>query len=254
MFCLRLEHHALYPCIYFPRKSYIGNVSLSGFPGIIGAIDGSHIEIEKPHREPDAWNDRHGKHSINLTAVCDSDGKIIYYNVGAPGSFHDARVLRLSDLPDLLCSLPDQFHIIGELLCCSKFLNPIVYDLVTGDSAYGITKQLLVPYPNNGHLSDSQTRFNFHLSSNRIIIENCFAHLKNRFKRIHTLLKTKSLERATVIIRACIHLHNYITITTTSQPESETLSDSYLLPVSNPASILTGRDKRNHICAHLYNQ
>jgi len=45
------------------------------YPGIVGAIDGSPIRIQKPKDEPDVWIDRKGIHSINLTAVVDALGR-----------------------------------------------------------------------------------------------------------------------------------------------------------------------------------
>jgi hypothetical protein len=163
----------------------------NGFPGIVGAVDGTHIEISKPLVEPDLWIDRHGKHSINLTAVCDASSRILFYRVGDPGSYHDSRVRRISTLPELLDKLSPKYHIIG-------------------DSAYPLDSHLLTPYRDTGSLTFEQKTFNYHLSANRMVIENCFGLLKNKFPRIHNMLQVRSIQQAVLVIRACIHLHNYI--------------------------------------------
>lgn len=41
----------------------------NGFPGIVGAIDGTHISIMKPLEEPDSWIDKKENHSIGVTAA-----------------------------------------------------------------------------------------------------------------------------------------------------------------------------------------
>jgi hypothetical protein len=48
--------------------------------------------------------------------VVNSAEEIIYYSVGSPGSYHDARVLRRTSLVEKLEALPKQYHILGELL------------------------------------------------------------------------------------------------------------------------------------------
>lgn len=89
-----------------------------GFPGVIGAIDGTHVEIRKPSREPDGWVDRQGKRTMHVLAVCDADARFIYHCIGCPGAFHDARVLRLSGLPEKLDKVGmfgTQFHLVGKI-------------------------------------------------------------------------------------------------------------------------------------------
>ncbi|XP_023240575.1 putative nuclease HARBI1, partial [Centruroides sculpturatus] len=70
-------------------------MSLGGFPGVIGAIDGTHIPIIAPSlNDPDhkefTYINRKGYHSINIQIVCDSNIKIISINAKFPGSAHDS--------------------------------------------------------------------------------------------------------------------------------------------------------------------
>lgn len=70
----------------------------NGFPGVIGALDGTHISIKAPTDNPQSYINRKGYYSLQLQAVCDSDMKFLNCFCGYAGSCHDARVLRNSDL------------------------------------------------------------------------------------------------------------------------------------------------------------
>lgn len=43
-----------------------GFFAISGFPKVIGAIDGTHIKIPTPHKNPECYVNRKGHHSIQL--------------------------------------------------------------------------------------------------------------------------------------------------------------------------------------------
>ena len=65
-------------------------------PGIIGAIDGSHIRLSNiPNNDNDFIN-RKGYPSLQLQVISDLDLMIMDCYVGWPGSTHDARVWRNS--------------------------------------------------------------------------------------------------------------------------------------------------------------
>jgi hypothetical protein len=48
------------------------------FPNVIGAIDGTHVRIKRPHDFPDNYVNRKSVHSLNVLAVCDSDAIFTY--------------------------------------------------------------------------------------------------------------------------------------------------------------------------------
>ena len=70
-------------------------------PQIVGAIDGSHIEINAPSEIKEDYYNRKQHYSVNLQAIVDSNLKFMNVSVGYPASIHDPRVLRLSGLYDL---------------------------------------------------------------------------------------------------------------------------------------------------------
>ncbi|KAJ8909315.1 hypothetical protein NQ315_003484 [Exocentrus adspersus] len=74
----------------------------SGFPGVIGIIDGTHIKIPAPKENSAAYINRKNVHSIQLQVVCNQKRKFTHCYVGQPGSMHDQCVLRVSPLRHIL--------------------------------------------------------------------------------------------------------------------------------------------------------
>ena len=86
------------PVAAFERKT--------GFPRVIGCVDGNVGAIRGPSNNRDAYISRKSHASFQLQAVCDS--QLIFTNIytGNAGSVHDARVYRTSDLKSQLETNP----------------------------------------------------------------------------------------------------------------------------------------------------
>lgn len=69
-----------------------------GLPNIYGCVDGSLIRFEPLRIFEAGFVDRHQNHSVNLTVVCGPRYQFFFACAFAPGSWHDARVLRASNL------------------------------------------------------------------------------------------------------------------------------------------------------------
>ena len=143
-----------------------------GFPGVLGAIDGSYIPVKRPRKNPEQYINRKGFHSLQLQVICDAD--MLFTNVfcSYPGSVHDARVFRNSSIfqdaeanPDVL--FPRNTHLIG-------------------DSAYPLKVWVLTPFRDNGRLTRRQRRYNFVHSSTRMIVERSLSLYKGRFRKTDT--------------------------------------------------------------------
>ncbi len=76
---------------------------IAGFPGVVGAIDGTRVCIISPTVNEEAYVDRKGLHSINVHVVFDAAYKILDLVPKWPGSTHDSLVLSESGLT-WLCS------------------------------------------------------------------------------------------------------------------------------------------------------
>lgn len=160
-----------------------------GFPAVLGAIDATHIQIHPPDKHSQAYVNRKSYHSLILQAVCLPDMTFSNCYCGWPGSVHDSRVLRNSDLWNEGLIACGEHHIIG-------------------DGAYPIKSWLLTPYRDNGNLTAQQKRYNYIHSSTRTVIERAFGLLKGRFRRLH-FIEVKKLQTACGIMLACCILHNF---------------------------------------------
>jgi hypothetical protein len=181
--------------IYLPLHENVKNKIMDdfytsyNFPNVLGAIDGTHIRIVAPHEHPQAYVNRKKFHSIILQGLCARNLQFLHVVAGWPGSVHDARVLRNSDIWNI----------------CPNWCGPDNH--IIGDGAYPLQTWLLKPFRNNGHLTRTQRRYNFHLSSARAAIERAFGLLKGRFRRL-LLLDTKSIKTAVDTIMVCCIFHN----------------------------------------------
>ena len=89
--------------IFMPRNyNEMCNIKVAGFPGVIGSIDGSHIQIIAPHKDEFAYVNRKKIHSINILGICNAN--LLFLDVVAkwPESSHDSFILQTSQVNDHL--------------------------------------------------------------------------------------------------------------------------------------------------------
>jgi len=125
-------------------------------------------------------------------AVCNHKAHFTHCFAGHPGSVHDQRVFRLSELQEWLGNpekFPDDCHILG-------------------DAAYKLHQNVIVPYRDNGYLTSRQKNFNICHSSARVAIERAFGLLKTRFRSIRTVLAMDRCDLIPMFIIACCVMHN----------------------------------------------
>ena len=197
--CKAIVRHLMNEFIKFPTGQKAQAVMEAferkrGFPGILGAIDGTHIPIKAPNHNHEQYINRKGFFSVQLQIVCDADLLITDTFCGYPGSVHDARVFRNSPLYREVEVNPDNYfpgnsHILG-------------------DAAYPLKRWLLTPFRDNGHLTARQRRYNVAHSSTRMVVERSIGLLKNRFRKLKTMMDIdKTGDIPEVIVASCI-LHN----------------------------------------------
>ena len=67
---------------------------VSGIPGIVGCIDGTHVQIQAPSENEYLFVNRKDYHSINVQIAWDANYTIINLVARWPGSTQDSRILR----------------------------------------------------------------------------------------------------------------------------------------------------------------
>ncbi|XP_008210259.1 putative nuclease HARBI1 [Nasonia vitripennis] len=123
-----------------------------GFPKVLGAVDGTHIQIAAPKRDSQSYINRKSVHSIQLQVICNDRLEFIHCYVGLPRSVHDMRVFKYSGVQQRFNSqcFPQNSHLLG-------------------DSAYSIQNHVMVPYRDDGYLTLDQIHFNRILSGTRMM-------------------------------------------------------------------------------------
>ena len=135
-------------------------------------------------------------------AICSRPPLLLYQHLyGWPGSVHDARVFKNSDL-----------YRKGENgsldPTTGKIINGVKAPLVVlGDPACPLLPWLMKPYTDNGRLTPAAKPCNYRLSRGRIVVENAFDRLKGQWRY---LLKRNDAQVQHIphVIAACVTLHN----------------------------------------------
>ncbi|XP_067646055.1 putative nuclease HARBI1 [Eurosta solidaginis] len=164
-----------------------------GIPGVIGAVDGTHIQMIRPSKDEHLFFNRKLKHSINAMIICDHKMQIRAVNGKFGGASHDSHIWNLSAEREYLRT---------------AYENGDTGQRILGDSGYPLEPWLLTPYRNSAEDSD-ENFFNQKHSKGRSLIERVFGVLKGRFR---CLLASRELHYAPAkvvqILNVCCALHN----------------------------------------------
>ncbi|XP_059226785.1 putative nuclease HARBI1 isoform X1 [Stomoxys calcitrans] len=188
----------------------------TGFPGIIGCVDGTHVRFKGPGNDvKHLYYNRKGYYSINAMVICDHNMKIICVDGRHPGANHDAFIWEAST---------------ADLKLQNDFDRGKRNFWILGDGGYKLKPFLMTPYRNPRDLAE--TRYNRKHASARNVVERCFGLLKNRFRCI---IGSRGLhyspEKATQIINACCALHNMcITYKCIEEPTDPYINPDITMP------------------------
>ena len=137
---------------------------------VLGAIDGTHIQISGQSFCNESYINRKGFTSVIIQAVCDYQYAFADCYCGWPVSVHDSRVFQNSDILSRIEE--DEMDMFPE----GTFL--------IRDRAYQIRTWMLTPYKDRTTLKDYQAKYNYIQSATRNTIERAFPMLKGRFNRL----------------------------------------------------------------------
>ena len=97
--------------------------------------------------------------------------------------------------------------------------------VLVADDAFGLKTHMMKPYPTQ-NLSLHQRVFNYRLSRARRVIENAFGIAASRF-RIFRRPIVANVQKVTLVTKAVVALHNFLTITNSS-PNSKYYPRNYI--------------------------
>ena len=111
------------------RRKQAEFMEIGGFPGVVGAIDGTHIRIVAPREYEAEYVNRKNFHSINAQFVFDAKYRILDVVAKWPGATHDGRI----------------WNECGVKVMFDRRIVPAGCHLL-GDSGYPCQRCLLTPY------------------------------------------------------------------------------------------------------------
>ena len=136
-----------------------------------------------------------------MQAVVEENLILLDTSIGYPGSVHDTRLLRNTDL----FRKAENGDILRELVVSidGNHIRP----LLLGYGAYPLLPWLLKPYANNVALIPTQQHYNRVFSSERVVVERAFGIRKGRWRILLKKRDNKFINVPYVILACCI-LHN----------------------------------------------
>lgn len=183
----RVIHHTIVaitdPLVakFVPKSpsAYRSNKRFAHFPHCIGAVDVALIETVRPKQNQKLYYSvKHQSHGIKLQACVAPDGVCIDFQIGWPGSIHDKKCFDESRLLNRLtwqCMEEDGSMTVKHYGC----LFDRGYTGVQNENYREavVTKRK----PRGGELSDADLERNRKIESDRVIVENYFMRLRQRF-------------------------------------------------------------------------
>ncbi|KAL4112956.1 hypothetical protein QTP88_016668 [Uroleucon formosanum] len=174
------------------------------FPNCIGAIDGKHIRVIKPHGSGSHYFNYKHFFSVVLLAVVDSNYCFTFIDVGSFGKDSDPTIFKNSTLYKKLQN--DSLNIPKPNLIRGIQI-PMPYAFV-GDEAFGLSTNMLRPYAGKC-LPINKRIFNYRLSRARRYVECAFGILSNKWRIFHRAIDV-DIELAIDIVKCCCVLHNFV--------------------------------------------
>lgn len=169
------------------RRTMQAFYSRAKMPGIIGAVDCTHVAIQSPGSDDaEIYRNRKGFFSINVQLVCEPTGYITDVVARWPGSVHDSTIFDNSQLRAML-----------ETQQTNRCL--------VGDGGYACRRYMLTPL--NNPVTAAERSYNAAQILARNCIERTIGMLKRRFPALKYGLRLK-LSNTLPVIVACVILHN----------------------------------------------
>ncbi len=153
---------------------------------MIGCLDGSQVRVMPPALDEASYVNQHHVHSINMALVAGPDYRFYFVSTRAPGSWHDAWVLRTSHLWE---SFEEQNRLPFPTAC------------LLADSAYPLRNWLITPVAGQEDNRQVQRFCSAHARP-RATIERAIGVFESRFRCLHNGIRQRDMTDASKTIKA----------------------------------------------------
>ncbi|KAK7904682.1 hypothetical protein WMY93_017289 [Mugilogobius chulae] len=176
------------------------------FPNCLGALDGKHVQIEKPANSGSQYFNYLKFFSIVLLALVDADYRFRVIHVGDYGRSSDGGVYAGSALG--IGMEGGTLHVPPNAPLPGAVEEDALPYVMVADAAFPLKTYMMRPYPgpvNNHHMRI----YNYRLSRARMVVENAFGILATRWRVLYTRISVQPKNVDAIVIACCI-LHNYL--------------------------------------------
>lgn len=163
---------------------------LCGVEGVIGAIDGCHIRVQRPAVRGGDYMNEKSYYSVLLQGIVDEQGCFIDIFAGPPGRVDDTRMLRASTFFTEWQKNMGEYHLLGDS----------TYD--HQDFPFIVT-----PKHADEELTKDDLQHNAKIGRGRVVVDQAFGRMKCKWRRLRDL-QTSRIDSAVMIIMAGCFLHN----------------------------------------------
>jgi len=134
-------HYVRLPSTAEERRSVMSGFYLfSGMPGVIGAVDCTHVPIQSPGgEEAEIFRNRKGYFSINVQLISDNSGYVSDVVARWPGCVHDSTIFDNSHVCTLMeTAAPGDGYLLGDggYPCRRYLLTPLLNPTTNAEKAY----------------------------------------------------------------------------------------------------------------------
>ncbi|XP_046862206.1 protein ALP1-like [Xenia sp. Carnegie-2017] len=154
------------------------------FPNCIGALDGKHNAIQALRNSGSLYFNYKKHFSLVLMALCDSQYKFIFVDIGEAGRWSDGGVFANSQFGSAF--LNGEMHLPADEPLPGT--NESLPYTVVADEAFPLKTWMMQPYP--GRVLDCLQKrvFNYRLSRARRTIENTFGIMVSKWRILKTTI------------------------------------------------------------------
>ncbi|MCO5614977.1 hypothetical protein L7F22_069263 [Adiantum nelumboides] len=171
------------------------------FSNCMGAIDCTHIKTVMSAKELTTnWYDRKGNYSMISQGIVDADMRFLDIYAGFPRPANSKRVLQNSSF---FCLAQTNQRLNGPTFSHRHYT---IREYIIGNGGFYSLPWLFIPFQEP--CLPSQSRYNYRLSSTRMVVERAFGRLKNAWRIIDEVVKIHDIKRVPKVITVCCMLHN----------------------------------------------